>query len=778
MDNSINNSNEEIEISLYDIAAAVFRKKFMIAAIILLALALAAVYLFFADPVYESKASVMVQSLSSDSSASSLSSLISGFSGGTGTEIATEVALLTTRRTIQHALDSLDLSDYSSPEGLPYDQLDPPITAQSLIDGEVITVTAVTDTNIVEISVRNTDAQFAADLANAVADAFNSVLTGFARGGSSASIDFVNSQIPIVRAEFEDASRALADFQKENEVLQSTQATQLSLVRYNYLLSRRAPLTLEAQEADAILNAADFAIDYQSLSADENVQRIASEIAAAQEEMLSYDILSISASSVSSGSSALTGSQSDRYFTLYNRVQSLSRELEEYIISLLDSVPLQDAGLFSSAAAQKLVSESEIVLIDRLCAQESASLESVPELEMQLAALRANVEVYQTMLVSLMQMEQEARLRDAAITDNVTLVDEALVEEEPVSPNALLILAAAFVLGAFAGVGIALIMELNDQAVFTSDELKKVLPSDVPFLGWIPMLKAKKKDRYMQSIVYSNPNSFESEKYKLIASNIIFGRNTENRVITVCSTDKNEGKTSVMANVAVALTQNGFSVLLVDGDLRMPSCEQYFNLEHQERGLVDIVVNGEELDACIVQPLEDVPSLNLLPCGTKPAIPSLVYSSEKFASLVESLKQRYDIILFDAPPLSFASELLALTKYANEVFIVTRAGVTNKSVLIEMIDNFKTAGATIIGACLNAVILSHGASSGYGSSYSYSYSSKDPESMASVIKRIPWYSSRRMYYKKRYKRDEKLRGKKVDKIKIRPTHPYKKELDM
>ena len=145
---------------------------------------------------------------------------------------------------------------------------------------------------------------------------------------------------------------------------------------------------------------------------------------------------------------------------------------------------------------------------------------------------------------------------------------------------------------------------------------------------------------------------------------------------------------------------------------------------------------------------------------------------------MESLKQRYDIILFDAPPLSFASELLALTKNANEVFIVTRAGVTNKSVLIEMIDNFKTAGATIIGACLNAVILSHGASSGYGSSYSYSYSSKDPESMASVIKHIPWYSSRRMYYKKRYKRDEKLRGKKVDKIKIRPTHPYKKELDM
>ena len=263
-----------------------------------------------------------------------------------------------------------------------------------------------------------------------------------------------------------------------------------------------------------------------------------------------------------------------------------------------------------------------------------------------------------------------------------------------------------------------------------------------------------------------------------VASNIIFGRASNNRVITVCSTDKNEGKTSVMANMAIALTQNGYNVLLVDGDLRMPSCEQYFNLEHQERGLVDIVMDGESLDGCIIQPFVDVEKLHLLPCGKKPAIPSMVYSAESFAKLVDTLKRRYDIILFDAPPLAYASELLALTKHAPEVLIVCRAGITNKNVLADMIETFRSSGATVIGACLNAVIASHGyGKSGYGN-YSYYASSKDPQAMASIVKSIPWFSSRKMYYRRRYKRDERYRGSRSTQKKIRPTHPFRPDLDL
>ena len=582
-----------------------------------------------------------------------------------------------------------------------------------------------------------------------------------------------------MRQQFDDASRALADFQMENSVLQTTQASQVSLLRYNYLDSRRAPLVLEEGEADAIIAVAPFDFDLEAFKAREDVKDALGELRARQEELLSYDLMALSSGVASNGlSSGLTTSQSDRYYVLTNSIQTIERGLESLVVSTLSTQGTQDASIYAGAVVQKLSSESEIALVDDQIAAEDEALQGVPELEMQLASLQSDVQVYQAMVVSLMQMEQEARLRAAAISDNVTLIDSALVPERPVSPNTIMVLAVAFVLGGFIGVGIALLLELNDKAIFSTDDLRKALPPETPFLGWLPMLKVRKNDRYVSSVVLSSPSSFESEKYKLIASNIIFGRASNNRVITVCSTDKNEGKTSVMANMAIALTQNGYNVLLVDGDLRMPSCEQYFNLEHQERGLVDIVMDGESLDSCIIQPFVDVEKLHLLPCGKKPAIPSMVYSAESFAKLVDTLKRRYDIILFDAPPLAYASELLALTKHAPEVLIVCRAGITNKNVLADMIETFKSSGATVIGACLNAVIASHGSGkSGYGN-YSYYASSKDPQAMASVVKSIPWFSSRKMYYRRRYRRDERYRGSRSTQKKIRPTHPFRPDLDL
>jgi len=228
--------------------------------------------------------------------------------------------------------------------------------------------------------------------------------------------------------------------------------------------------------------------------------------------------------------------------------------------------------------------------------------------------------------------------------------------------------------------------------------------------------------------------------------------------------------------VAVALTQNGYKVLLVDGDLRMPSCEQFFNLEHQVRGLCDVILEGEDINSCIIQPIAEVPELHLLPCGTKPLIPSVIYSDEHFASLMETLKGIYDIVLFDAPPLEYASELLSLVRIAPEVLLVTRAGISNKVVVSEMIESLKNAGAKISGVCLNALIYSHGTKGAYG--YGYSYSHKDKSAMESVMKNVPFYSSRKVYYRKRYKRDNFYREKNKSRgVKNRAIHPYAPQLD-
>ncbi len=758
--------NDELEISLYDLIVAILRKKFMIVGIVVIAIVLALVYLHFVSPVYQASATIMVSSLNGDSS---VTDLLTGALGGNQSRIETEVALISSRRTVELALESLDLSKYTTPDGIPYDELEVPLTASRFLAGDAISISTVTDTNIVEITVRDTSAEFCQDFANAIADSFNNVLTGFSRSTATASIDFINSQIPAVQSEFEQASQALADFQRENGVLQATAESQISLARYNYLVSRRAPLLLEAGEADAIIEAIAVNSSYDELTGLEAVQNLMDDIRSTQEEIMSYDLISASvniSSSRSNTENILSISQRNRYYTLTNRLENSELRLVEVLTRNLSALSPQAASTYASAVAQKLVAESEISLIDTLIESENEVLETVPALERELARLTASVEVYQAMTVSLMQMEMEAHLRDAAISDNVVVIDSALLPTRPVSPNSLMILAIAFVLGGFVAVAIALLLEFSDKSIFSIEELQKNVPDDIPILGWIPMLKEQDKDRYAEFVVHTHPNSIESERFKHLASNIIFGQDKKNRAITVCSTEKSEGKTFVMANIALALVQNGYKVLLVDGDLRKPSVEQFFNIEHQERGLVDIIINNENLDDCIIQPIADVENLHMLPCGTRPAIPSMIYSSADFGTLVEDLKKRYDIILFDAPPLVYASELLA------------RAGVSNKYELNSMFNDFKIAGTKIIGLCLNAIIMGHGYK-GYGSYYYYYYYSSDSDNV-SIVKRIPWYSSRKMYYRSRYKKDIINREKNSysSERKIRPTHPFNSSLDL
>ncbi len=773
MDENKNYNNmvmEEEEISLYEIFSILVRKKFLIFLFFIIAVALAVGYILITTPVYEADATMMVTPLNQYSA---VSSLLDGFSSSSS-KITTEVELLTSRRNIETALSLLDLSTYYDKDGLPYTEREWKI--EDITEG-MLTITSVKDTNIVKIAVADPSPEFARDYANAICDSYNAILTDYAKDSTQSQLEFVESQIPLNRVELEKATSALAAFQRDNRMMQVTQESQIELAKYNYLRSRMAPVSLEIGEAEAILSVIEGVPSYEEVLADEGVKSLMKDISSASKELLMFELLAISTGDrASSITSMLNEDQLSRYYTLSQNITGYERNLTDRI-RILSSIDGVSSQTYAKAMTQKVMGENEIAILTTEADNSNAMLEKLPELQKQLAELQAYVEVYQTMAVSLLQMKQEANLYNASITDNVTEIDRAVLPEDPISPKKAMVLLAAGFLGLALGIGISIILEFNDKSICSVEDLKKILPSDVPVLGWIPMLKPKRKDRYFGSVVLNNPASFEAEKYKLIASSFIFNqkKGDKHRVVTVCSDDKNEGKTSVMANVAVSLTQNGYKVLLIDGDLRMPSCEQFFRIEHQVRGLCDIVIEGEDLNNCIVKPIAEVENLHLLPCGTKPLIPSVIYAHENFSALIEQVKEIYDIVLFDAPPLEYASELLSLVRFAPEVLIVSRAGISNKLVLSDMIESLRNAGAKISGVCLNALIYSHGTKGSYG--YGYSHASKDKASMASVMKRIPFFSSRKVYYRKRYKRDTKYRDRGVSGVKIRPSHPYAPELD-
>ena len=159
--------------------------------------------------------------------------------------------LMKSRLNLNNALAMLNLDDYETRDGVKYSEFEKPLTAKSFT--ESVTVSTVKDTNLVSITVKNSSPEFARDYANALAISYNNLLTDIARTATQTSLEFLENQIPQNLAETEKATRALAEFQVENNIMQVTQDSKEALLSYNYLIKRKAPLLLEIGEAEAII---------------------------------------------------------------------------------------------------------------------------------------------------------------------------------------------------------------------------------------------------------------------------------------------------------------------------------------------------------------------------------------------------------------------------------------------------------------------------------------------------------------------------------------------
>ena len=765
-----NRNIEDDEIDLLELVKSCFRHKLMIALFFVVAVAAAVGYLIITVPTYEASVTIMVKPI--NSSTASLTSLIGG-SDLTSSKIATEIELMKSRLNLNNALAMLNLDDYETRDGVKYSEFEKPLTAKSFT--ESVTVSSVKDTNLVSITVKNSSPEFARDYANALATSYNNLLTDIARTATQTSLEFLENQIPQNLAETEKATKALAEFQVENNIMQVTQDSKEALLSYNYLIKRKAPLLLEIGEAEAIIAQYPGLPSYETVIADEKVRAYCDDISSSLEEILRYDLLQLS-TQTTAAKTTLNTNQENRYFNLNQSVDSLKKEMSQYISDSIDA-DLSTALAYAKAMTQKIAAEVEVKLLDAEAERNSAFLETVPEIERQLSDLQTQVEIYTQMSVALMQMLQEAKLKESAISDNVSEIDMAELPEKPIAPKKAMILMAAAVLGAGLGCLLAIVIEFTDKSIYTVEQLKELLPADVPFLGWIPMIKRKEKERYFGSVVLRQPNSFESEKYKHIASTALFGTKKKNRVISVCSSGMNIGKTSVMVNLAVVFAQQGKKVLLIDGDLRMPSCESFFNLEHGGLGFVDVLVDDVPLEECIVQPVAELSTLHLLPCGTKPKVPSIVFAQESFPAVMEKLRGMYDIVMFDAPPVNFAAEFMDIVSVSDEVLIVARAGITQKEYMSEVIETVKNTNVRITGVCLNAYVDQKGGkkqSYGYGYEY-YSGSGSDSENISSIVKKISIFTSRRSFYRRRYNHDLSYRSKRKLTDKLPRIYPFIKE---
>ncbi|MGH0052712.1 MAG: GumC family protein [Sphaerochaetaceae bacterium] len=720
-------------------------------------------YLQIAIPQYESEVSVLVDPIQTSSSFESLMDISSS-----STKIATEVELITSRSNIEYALSIMDLSQYKNAEG--FDYRDKTVLGNL---GDRIVVSTVNDTNIVRIKITDENPAFARDFANALASSYDILLTGIAKNSKTAQREFIESQIPINDQELSAAGDALGDFRENSDIIQLTDKSSLLVEQISYYTLRLEPLKLQLREAMVFLDSYNSGLEQAGVSGvlsldvlrqDPVVAERLKDLAAWKTELTMYE--SLNNPSATQEQISIPMDSSSRTYVISSAINQVNKDLLDRVALLTRSYGNENN---TQAIVQALTTEVGIQVLEERGEIFVSELSQLPVLERQLSELQRDVQIYEAIGLKLREMLEEVKLIEASVSGNVTVVDTAVLPRNPVSPNKLLILAVSVLLGAAFGLLLTLAVEALDVSLQTEQQIQKIVGKDVPILGWIPMMKVSNLDLYPTLIVHNDPLSFESERFKLVA-NMLYNR-SEKHVFSITSCSMAEGKSTIIGNVAIALAQMGSKVLVVDGDLRLPSMERYFRLKHSEVGLVDYVTKKISLEQCILQPIEKVPNLHLLPPGNAPLVHAGIFSNPRYSQLITYLEELYDFVIIDAPPLDSASELLSISKHVDGLIITVRAGITSKGSLFDLINSLRTANVPISGVVFNGVVpgsvgtgYRYGYGYGYGKGYGYgSYAARYSSDGSGSMKKRKHHVRKRSnsWYRKKYKRDLNNRGKLV-----------------
>lgn len=332
---------------------------------------------------------------------------------------------------------------------------------------------------------------------------------------------------------------------------------------------------------------------------------------------------------------------------------------------------------------------------------------------------RAITQSYAESLVDLVrQLEAPSEQADAPI--KATIVDAASLPSAPVSPQPIRNLGLGFILGLLLGAGIALLRDLLDTTVKTQGDVEQ--NTDAPLLGGIAFDGAA-KDRPL--ITALEPHAPRVEAFRVLRTNLQFVEvDNPDKVFVVTSAVPEEGKSTTSVNLAITMAQAGHRTLLIEGDLRRPKATAQLGLDYAV-GVTTVLLGKVTLDDAIQKHADS--DLDVLASGTIPPNPAELLQSNAMAHLLKQIRDRYEMVIIDAPPLLPVTDAALLASQADGALLVVRYGKTTKDQLAQAVERLAQVDATPVGVVLNMVPNKRRSGDyGYGYGYGYGYAPEQP----------------------------------------------------
>ena len=398
----------------------------------------------------------------------------------------------------------------------------------------------------------------------------------------------------------------------------------------------------------------------------------------------------------------------------------------------------------------------------------AATTNELPTSGLELSRLERQVSLRQEVVVSLEEQYQLALSAEADKVEEVAILQWAITPTSPTNPRPTIKRAfMGLVLGLLLGVVFAVVAETLDTSIGTIEDVQEYIGTKV--LGVIPFIDINQVrlslerrgreagddrtvQRKAQLVSYFDPQSTLAETYRTLRTNIEFVTvEKEARSLMVTSSSYQEGKSTTIANLAMSMAQLGKRTLLVDADMRKPSLARLFGLDKEPglteiiignnpwpetiRTLTDIVTGGMGLEDILQT--QGISNLHIVTSGTIPPNPAELLNSQRTTEFIEDVRQEYDMVLFDSPPVLQVTDAAILGKVMEGTLMVYKAGDIPRTSLKRATELLRAMEIELVGIVLNGI--SRDVSTDYqdlGYNAYYAYGAELPKKSASVVERM------------------------------------------
>jgi capsular exopolysaccharide synthesis family protein len=511
--------------------------------------------------------------------------------------------------------------------------------------------------NIINITAVDSSPQRAEDLINTLIDAYNEQWITDRNEISVATSNFINERLQTIEKELGNVDDDISSYQSKNLIPDVQQAASM-------YMSENQTAATQLTTLDNQLQMTRYLLTYLTTDAKRNAllpantgigsQNIETQIATYNTTVLQR-----------------------------NQYAANSSDTHPMVVDLDSQIAAMRTSIISSVNNQIKALETQISNLSNSQSRATARLAANPTQAKYLLSVERQQKVKETLYLYLLQKREENELSQAFAAYNTQVITKPYGTNIPTSPQRGRMLILAFMVGLIIPFGYQYLREITDTRLHGRQDLKNI---NVPIIGEIPLYEPHKKndDASRRIVVKQGRRNSINEAFRVLRTNIGFMATSDKpcSVIMVTSFNPGSGKTFITMNTALSLALKGKRVLVIDGDMRRGSTSDYINAPQQ--GLSNYLIGNISNinDVIVSDTLQE--NLNVLPVGTIPPNPTELLESNRFTQLIADLRNNYDYIFIDCPPIEMMADAQIIETVADRTLFILRVGLLEKSLLPEL----------------------------------------------------------------------------------------------